>query len=83
MMAGRNLNIAGASLRASQRRQARGKPPIAAALPAPAVGATVRWRGRLGTVARLPNPLHAMVDFDGKRWLVPLDELQTIVGGRT
>jgi hypothetical protein len=36
----------------------------------------VRWRGRAGTVARLPNPIHAMVDFDGKRWLVPIDELK-------
>ena len=72
-MAGRNLNVAGPPLRASQRRQARGTPPT----PTPiAPGDQVRWRGRHGTVARIANPIHAVVDFDGKRWLVPIAELE-------
>jgi hypothetical protein len=70
-MAGRFQDHA---IRASQRRapRVRAQPP-ASALPTP--GATVRWRGRTGTVDRIVNPIHAMVDFNGKKWLVPVTEL--------
>jgi len=79
MMAGRNLNVAGPPLRASQRRlgraRSRGRTPIAAT---PTPGAIARWRGRPGTVDRVDG-VHAVVLLDdGKRWRVPIDELEPV-----
>jgi hypothetical protein len=79
-MADHSIYVRGPPLKASQRRlgraRARGKPPAAAAPATLTPGASVRWRGRAGLVDRLPNPIHAVVDFNGKRWLVPIDELE-------
>jgi hypothetical protein len=68
----------GKPLKASQRKlgraRSRGWPPVT---PAPAVGATVRWLGRRGIVQRLDGD-KAVIDFDGKSWLLPLDELEPV-----
>jgi hypothetical protein len=67
--------FADSARRASQRRHRPAARPDRTAL---AAGDRVRWRGRIGAVVRLQNPLHAMVDFDGKRWLVPVAELSDV-----
>jgi hypothetical protein len=36
----------------------------------------VHWRGRAGIVERLDGTTHAVVDFNGKSWRVPIDELE-------
>jgi hypothetical protein len=69
----------GKPLKASQRRlgraRARGKPPATAA---PTVGAAVRWRGHSGTVARLDGGYAVVLLDDGKRWQVPIAELEPV-----
>jgi hypothetical protein len=71
-MAGRSAHAAGPPLRASQRRLGRARAPVALA---PAIGAAVRWRGHSGTVTRLDGA-HAVVEFDGRLWRVPIGELE-------
>jgi hypothetical protein len=71
-MAGRSAVAAGPLLRASLRRLVRARAPVALA---PAAGAAVRWRGHGGTVARLDGA-HAVVEFDGRLWRVPISELE-------
>jgi hypothetical protein len=68
----------GKPLKASQRKlgraRPRGRPPVAAT---PAVGQQVRWLGRRGTVERLDGD-KVVIDFDGKSWLLPVDELEPV-----
>jgi hypothetical protein len=72
MMAGRSPHIGGAPPRASQRRTARARAPVALS---PTPGAMVRWRGHQGVVARLDGD-HAVIEFGGRLWRVPIGELQ-------
>jgi hypothetical protein len=78
-MADHSIHVRGAPLKASQRKfgrdRARGRGPVTAT---PAIGAISRYRGRAGVVTRVDGtpPTHVVVDFDGRLWWVPLDELE-------
>jgi hypothetical protein len=66
----------GKPLNASQRKvgraRSRGKPTPAVT---PAVGSSVRYRGRDGVVERVVGD-QVVVDFDGRLWSLPIAELE-------
>jgi hypothetical protein len=63
-----------ATQRASQRRRL-GRDRAPGPLITLAPGAIARWRGHRGVVARLDGA-HAVVEFNGRLWRVPLGELE-------